>query len=252
MSAGAALGHEFWIEPARYQQPAGEPIVAQLKNGQGFTGNNQTFFERRFTRFELIGNGQVLPVAGRSGDIPALTAYVPGDGLWTIVHETTPLRLTYKTWEKFQAFAEHKDFADIRARHEARGLPEAGFVETYTRHAKALVALGDGAGADAATGMETEFVALANPYTVDLTAGFPVRLLYQGAPRADVQVEIFDRAPDGVVTITTTRTDDAGQAVIPVQSGHSYLLDGVVLRPAAAETDAVWRTLWAALTFAVP
>ncbi len=249
-----ALGHEFWIEPARYAQPAGEPLIAQLKNGQDFAGNNQTFFERRFTRFELIGDGQVLPVAGRSGDIPALTAYVPGDGLWTIVHETTPLKLTYKTWEKFQAFADHKAFPDIRARHDARGLPEAGFVETYTRHAKALVAVGDGVGADVATGMETEFVALANPYTDDLTAGFPVRLLYQAAPRADAQIEIFDRAPDGSVTVTTTRTDAAGEAVIPVQSGHEYLLDGVVLRPAdpATEDDAVWRTLWAALTFAVP
>lgn len=252
MSASAALGHEFWIQPARYVLGAGDPLVAQLKNGQGFVGNNQSYFERRFTRFELINGDQVLPVAGRAGDIPALTAFVPAAGLWVVLHETTVQKLTYKEWAKFQAFADHKDFADIRARHNDRGLPETGFVENYTRHAKALVALGDGGGADAVTGMETEFVALANPYTDDLTGGFPVRVLYQGAPRAEAQVEIFDRAPDGTVTVTTMRTNAQGEALIPVQSGHEYLLDAVVLRPAAADSGAAWRSLWAALTFAVP
>ena len=83
-----------------------------------------------------------------------------------------------------------------------------------------------------------------------------MRLLYQGGPRADAQIEIFERDARGAVTITTLRTDSAGEARIPVKPGHDYLLDAVVLRePApdlAAEHDAVWETLWAALTFGVP
>jgi hypothetical protein len=39
---------------------------------------------------------------------------------------------------------------------------------------------------------------------------------------------------------------------IPVKSGHEYLLDAVVLRAADPDDGAVWETLWAALTFAVP
>jgi len=84
----------------------------------------------------------------------------------------------------------------------------------------------------------------------------PVRVLYREMPRIGAQVEIFQMDPDGEVTVTTTQTDDAGEALIPVLPGHRYLLDAVVLREPsdalAADKDVVWETLWAALTFAVP
>ena len=252
MAAGPALGHEFWIEPEDFTPDSGAPVVAQLKNGQEFLGNTLSYFGPRITRFDMIRGDEVIAVEGRAGDIPALSADAPGDGLWSIVHETAPQRLTYAEWAKFAAFAEHKDFPDILARHTARGLPRDGFAETYTRHVKALVGVGDGAGRDVEAGLATEFVALANPYTDALPDGLPVRLMYGGAPRGDAQVEIFDRGPDGQVTITTTRTDARGEARIPVRAGHDYLLDAVVLRPAPDDHPAVWESLWAALTFAVP
>jgi hypothetical protein len=119
---------------------------------------------------------------------------------------------------------------------------------------KSLIAVGSGEGSDSEAGLKTEFVALTNPYTEDFDNRMKVRLLYEGAPRADAQVEVFERAPDGSVDITLHRTDEAGEAVIPVQDGHEYLFDAVVLRPyeRTGEDDPVWQTLWAALTFAVP
>ena len=77
-----------------------------------------------------------------------------------------------------------------------------------------------------------------------------MQLLYQNEPLANAQIEVFDKAPDDNVVITLLRSDAKGEAVIPVTSGHSYLIDAVRLRPATGE--AVWETLWAALTFAVP
>ena len=87
-----------------------------------------------------------------------------------------------------------------------------------------------------------------------------VALRYQDAPRPDAQIEVFERGPEGDVTITMHRTDTAGEAVIPVSKGHEYLFDAVVLRPVEGvgtgkDVDAnqpVWETLWAALTFSVP
>ncbi|MGR3640587.1 MAG: DUF4198 domain-containing protein, partial [Alterinioella nitratireducens] len=61
---------------------------------------------------------------------------------------------------------------------------------------------------------------MANPYTDDLSDGFPVLVLLEGEPRADVQVELFDRDPDGEVTVTLHRTDAEGRAVLPVEPGH--------------------------------
>ena len=246
------MAHEFWIAPEQYQLKPGDTLVAQFKNGENFTGINLGYFDRRSRRFDMVQGAQTTPLTPRMGNIPVLDMALQDPGLVVIAHETTPSSIRYDEWEAFQAFADHKDFPDIRARHLARGLPETGFSESYTRHAKTLVSVGDGAGQDRALGLETEFVALANPYTDDLTGGLPVQLLYQGAPRAHAQVELFARSPEGQVTVTLTRTDDQGRAVIPVTSGHEYLLDAVVLRESPTGADDVWETLWAALTFRVP
>ena len=114
--------------------------------------------------------------------------------------------------------------------------------------------MGDGAGADAEVGLVTEIVAEANPYTDDMSGGFPIRVLYNGAPRADAQVELFARPPSGEVEVSLHRTDADGRVTLPVRPGYSYLADAVVLRPMEpqAEKDPVWESLWASLTFAVP
>jgi len=186
------------------------------------------------------------------GDRPALDAAAPGDGLVVVVHETTPSFVNYKEWAKFQKFADHKDFPDMAARHAANGFPDPPFKERYTRHAKALIGVGDSAGADRVLGLKTEFVALTNPYDAGFDGTMRVQLLYRGAPRADAQVEVFDKPAEGEVTITLHRTDAKGIAAIPVRPGHTYLFDAVVIEPIKNDDDAVWDTFWAALTFGVP
>ncbi|MEL7165357.1 MAG: DUF4198 domain-containing protein [Pseudomonadota bacterium] len=249
---GYATAHEFWIAPEPYMVQSGDNLVARLINGEDFAGVGLSYIERRIARFEVIHNGTAQKVTARMGDNPALDIDAPGDGLVVVVHETTPSIITYKTWEKFQKFADHKDFSDWRARHNALGFPEPPFKERYTRHAKALMAVGNGAGSDAATGMKTEFVALTNPYAPGFDGQMRVRVLLDGAPRADVQVEVFDRAAPDDVTITLHRTDTNGVATIPVTRGHDYLFDAVTLAPISDSDRASWDTYWAALTFTVP
>lgn len=120
-----------------------------------------------------------------------------------------------------------------------------------------MLAVGAGVGVDRALGLQTEFVAFSNPYDPGFAGLFRVKLLYKGRPRTDAQIEVFEKAPDGTVVITITRTDAAGHADIMVKPGREYLLDAVVLRPAIsvgtpAKGGPVWETLWAAMTFAVP
>ncbi|MEM8538687.1 MAG: DUF4198 domain-containing protein, partial [Pseudomonadota bacterium] len=178
------------------------------------------------------------------------------EGLNVAAYQAQNQSLTYNEWEKFQRFIDHKDFGDVRSLHEARGIPVTGFREVYSRHAKTLFGVGESAGADRRVGLETEIVALANPYVDDLTGGMPVQVYYRNGVRADVQVEVFAKAPDGSVAITLHRTDDNGIATFPVQAGFRYLVDAVVLREPSdrlrEQTGAAWETLWASLTFAVP
>ena len=127
-------------------------------------------------------------------------------------------------------------------------------IENYYRFAKSLVAVGDGAGADRRVGLRTELVALANPYTDDVSGGLPVQLWYEDELQADYQIELFTRDAAGAVTITYHRTDAAGVALLPVAPGMTYMVDSVFLAPLepTADSDAIWATYWANLTFTVP
>lgn len=253
--ATAVHAHEFWIEPKAYGVEPGGTIAADFVVGQQFKGRRLRYFANDSARMELQGPPGTDWKPPRTGDAPAFRATAGDDGLMILVHETAGDTLRYKTDELFPAFVKHKDMRGVMERHLARDLPLSGFIETYSRHVKALVAVGDGAGSDHLFGMKTELVALANPYTDDLGDGLPVQLYWQGAPLAGAQVELFERAPDGTVADLFFRTDAQGIARLPVRPGHTYLADAVRMVELPGKdvaTDAMWHSYWAALTFAVP
>ncbi len=249
---GAA--HEFWIDPQEFAIDVGDTLLADLRVGQEFSGAAMSFLPRNFVTFEVIAGGEATVVEGRFGDIPALNMPDLPEGLAVVVHETTLNRLAWTDWERFFNFAVHKDLGDVVALHEARGLPQEDVIENYFRFAKSLVAVGDGAGSDIRVGLLTELVALANPYTDDLSAGMPVQLWYDGEVRPDYQIELFEETPEGEVTITYHRTNSDGVALLPVMPGMTYMVDSVFLAPLepTADSDAIWATYWANLTFMVP
>jgi len=254
--AAPLAAHEFWIEPVEYQIPAGGQLQADIVNGEEFAGSGLSYLPNRFTNFVLFLGEEAERVSGRPGDVPALQQDPLGEGLHIAAYQANNATVDYETWEKFQRFVDHKDFGDVLSRHRERGLPEERFREVYSRYAKSLMAVGDGAGADRRVGLETEIVALTNPYTDDLASGMRVQVYYRNDLRADTQVEVFEKGPDGRVAIGLYRTDAEGIAVIPVKPGYRYMVDAVVLREPNIElrevSGGVWETLWANLTFAVP
>lgn len=248
--ASPVAAHEFWISPPSFQVPAGEPVIANIRVGESFKGNAYSYFDRNTERFDVIFKGQVIDPEATLGDRPVLDKALDGQGLAIVVYETDDSRLTYRDWQKFVDFVDHKAFDGALERHEARGLPETGFVETYRRYAKSLIAVGSGAGADQVVGLDTEIIALANPYTDDLAGQLPVLVELYGEPRANAQVETYSRDADGNIEVELTRTDAQGRAIIGVEPGHDYMIDAVVLEE--REGDEAWHSMWANLTFRVP
>jgi hypothetical protein len=245
--------HEFWLDAEAWTVPAGTTAELRIRVGDDMEGPSYSYLPSNVARSEAELGGRALTLDPRSGTDPAYRLEDLPDGLLAIVHETSPRRLRYRSPEVFRGFVAHKDLAGTLEAHEARGLPWDGVTESYTRHVKALVGVGDAEGEDRAFGLETEIVAEANPYRDDLSGGLPVRVMLRGAPRADAQVELFERAPDGALEVTLHRTDGEGRALLPVRPGHHYLADAVTMEPLDPEADgAMWRSLWAALTFGVP
>ena len=254
--AGPIYAHEFWISPVEFQVDAGSPIAAHFRVGQGFKGGSHSYLSRYTARHELHQAGRVLKISAREGDRPAMQHPGLEDGLAILVHETTNSTLTYREFDKFINFIEHKDFEGLPEAHRARGLPDVGFVESYRRFAKSLISVGSGAGQDRQVGLEIEIVALSNPYADDLSDGMAVQVYLNAAPRPDVQVEVFSRrtGTKEPAVIQLYRTDADGIARFPVLTGHDYMVDNVALRPVepAGADDPVWHSLWANLTFSSP
>ena len=248
--------HEFWLEPTAYQVAANGSLEATIVNGQNFDGVVISYFPQRFVRFDVTLGDLSAPVEARVGNNPALQAPSLGEGLNIVAYQSTNATVTYEDWEKFARFAGHKGFVGYQEAHTARGLPLADFKEVYSRFVKTLIGVGTSAGADQRVGLETEFVALDNPYTDDLTGGMRLQLFYGDAVRANTQIEVFEKPLETAETPVLYQTDADGIATITVLPGHSYLVNAVVLRePSAAlatEFDAVWETLWASMTFAIP
>lgn len=255
-AAAPAMAHELWIEPIDYRPAADSKIAAHIVNGEKFKGFNLAYIPRKFKTFIAVSGSTAAPVDGRIGDSPALQLNQANEGLLVIVYQSAPDTVTYRKFEKFQSFADHKDFPDVREKHQERGLPEKNFREVYTRYSKSMIGVGSGAGQDSRTGLETEIIALDNPYTDDLSDGMRVQLWYGDDVRTGAQVELFEKSEDGEIAITLHRTDIHGIAILPVKPGHEYMVNAVVLREPdvvlAEESNAMWETLWANMTFEVP
>lgn len=251
-----ASAHELWIDTPEFQPQKSQSIPIELRNGENLQGINLSYFDNRVVSFFYDQTG-MIPANSRSGDLPAMIIPPLPDGLLRAVYVSTPQRIYYTGMDKFAAFARHKDFAWAIQTHADNAYPTDRFGERYIRYSKALIGVGTAHGYDKTYGLDVEFTALDNPYTDDVSSGLRVALHYENALRADAQVEVFEQSPQGGVQVFTTRTDETGVAVIPVRAGHKYLLDHVVLRPLPpdsrrSDTDPVWESLWAALTFKVP
>lgn len=257
--AGVAIGvltpyaqaHEFWIDAQAASFAPGETVEANLRVGQMMKGSGMIYNPGSFTQYLDFYDGKKIEVPGRLGDRPALSLQNAGEGLHVISHMTTANRLKYAEFAKFEKFANDHGQSFAIAKHRARGLPEMAFTEAYFRCAKSLIKVGDGAGSDLDTGLPFELTALDNPYTSD----GPIRFLltYNGAPKADHQVDMFHRtAPGEIATKGSVLTNAAGEFSVPRMAGE-YLLNAVVLdepKPHIAEKlDAVWVSLWASTTF---
>ncbi|CAM4071308.1 DUF4198 domain-containing protein [Palleronia rufa] len=262
IGAAPSAAHEFWIESDDYALDPGQDLVATVRVGQKFQGTSYPYFPPNFTLFATVAPGadEMVPVRMRLGDRPALSMPVEQEGLTTVLHVSRYFDLTWESWEKFDDFVREKDGDWVIDAHAERGFEQVeGIREAYARFAKALYAVGDGAGEDRAYGLETEIVALENPYTDAASDGLDVQVLYDGAPRADAQIEVFSKPlgdDQAEATVTKVQTDADGRATVTVENGRQYLLDSVVFREPAddlmAGFDPQWETLWASLTFGLP
>ncbi|MEL6750458.1 MAG: DUF4198 domain-containing protein [Pseudomonadota bacterium] len=251
-SISQAAAHEYYLMPGSFTAETGAELPVRHRLGQRFNGNEMPYIGRWNVRSEVWKSGEKIEeVRGIDGDRPALTIVPETDGLYSIIHQSNHSTYAPGSWEKFSTYLTNEKLAAIIAAHDARGLDKEAASEAYARYAKTLVAVGDGTGADAPTGLAIELVALENPVTFNVAKPLPVQLLFDGKPLAGRSVKLFvgiDTEPKGYFL-----TDANGVMRIPAQGKGPYLLNAIEMiepRSDTAEAKAAqWESFWASLTF---
>lgn len=250
-----AQAHEFWIQPHEYRIGQGDALVADVRVGVDFRGNPQAYTPQNYIHFNTSNAGGTQPVEGRVGDMPAVNITPTQSGLQVVSLFSTTSRLTWDDFQKFEAFVALHGMPWVLEEHAARGLPETGFREAYTRFVKTLVAVGEGAGRDHYTGMFFELVAAANPYTDDVSGGMPITVMFKGVPLAGKQVDLFYRNAAGELSRLSVITGRNGRAVVPNLGAGEYMVNAVhMIAPFEADiarTKIVWHSLWGSITYRI-
>lgn len=252
ISPFAADAHEFWIDPSEPRLAPGGVLQAELRVGAQLKGDAFPYLPDRFRSFLVLDGGATRPVRAAIGDLPAVRVPVGGPGLVRIVYHSLPSELRHEDFAKFADYAREEGLDDLVARHRRRGLPETGFVELFSRCAKALVAVGAGAGEDAPVGLPLEIVVESNPYRLGPADPVAVRLLWHGKALPGAQLSVFRRRPDGGLEVRRLRVDADGRAAVAAGAGFFLIsaVHAVEPDPAlAARTGAAWHSFWASATF---
>ena len=246
----STLAHEFWIAPKSHQMGQGDPLVAELMVGRNMHGTPLPYLSSNFESFTITDRSGTWAVEGFEGDIPALSADLRRNGLHIITYQSQPSEAIFESWDDFLYYLGYEGLGEFAARHLARGLPQAGFKEYYSRNAKSYVQVGqvDPQDRDRPTGAPFELVVGQNPYSPDL-ASLTLQLLRLGKPVADRQVALFRY--DGEIRRHLYKTAADGTIDVSLRGGGSFLFSATDLQPLEDE-DAVWESHWASLTFALP
>lgn len=253
LAASPASGHEFWIEPHDFSISPETEIQADLRVGQDFKGDTFPFIPSRFAAFKSHDSLGEADVAGVTGDLPALAMPPRAEGLSIFTYVSSGERIRFRDWDKFADYLALEGLNGIPARHDARGLPRENIRELYTRCAKTLVSVGDASNDhDRATGMRLELVAGQSPMTLDPGTEMSFTLLWEGAPLANTQVALFEKAENGGdATRSITRSDENGTAHFTIPAHGTYMAAAVHMIEAPADRNADWESYWASLTFGV-
>ncbi len=247
-----SFAHEYYLLPDTFSVNPGTKFNVRHRVGENFKGAEMPYISAWNVRSEIWEGGEKRKIKGRDGDRPALQIESSTAGLATIVHQSNVDFLTFKTWEKFEKYTKSEGISHALAPSVEGTKPKVGLREAYTRYAKTLVNFGGTTnGADTATGLKIELIALSHPGALTVDEKMPVQLLYNGKAMSGALVKIFigvDTEP-----VHRIKTDQEGKVYVPYRGKGPYLLNAVhMTEPQSKEAidgNAHWESFWASLTF---
>ena len=249
--------HQYWLAPARYDAPPGEPVTVRAFAGTGFRGEWKPWAPDRCVRFvaraaRAVDLGRGAPVGEEAW--ARFAASDGGGAMLAYESNFVPIALTSDAFDEYLHEEGLTGPAEARRKSASRDTVR----ERYRRCAKTWLAGSIAARATAPVGLPLEIVPLSAPGNA---ATLPVRVLAEGHPLAGALVRAWrspltgDGTPldaakrDSVGMTWEARTGRRGEVTVPCSAAGEWLLSVVDMRPSRDPGAAEWESTWASLTF---
>lgn len=248
------FAHDLYLMPARFVVTEHAVITVGLQNGDSFPESDVSPVLERVRDMRLISATRAwemenLHVAGKSvqGEIR-----IPQAGSFVLTARTIPHAFLLGATE-FNAYLKEEGLDHVLAWRQQHSETESAGRERYAKFAKALLTTGgNNSFHTAPVGLAMEIVPETSPYDLKDT-NLPIRILLDGKPLEDVQVETaWVNAGKPAKIVVVGRTDADGHLVIPGVSSGKWRIHSVFMERCKDQNVAEWESKWASLTFQLP
>jgi uncharacterized GH25 family protein len=244
--------HDLWLLPPK--QPVTSPATVRASSGTEFPISQRAPDTSKFKRkLVILPNGQEDKVAdaGVEGEDGLMKFDASKPGIYVVAVETEPKLITLAA-DEFNSYLITDGLSHIYQLRRREGILDQAGRERYSKSPKALVRVGsNGEGNPCrAVGLPLEIVPLVSPFALKPGDTLSVRVLFRDRPLGDANLG-WDLPGDGKLLAGTVRTDDKGEALIPIRrSGLMTIRLTHMTRP--KEADYEWESFWTTLTFEIP
>lgn len=253
--SGIASAHNSWLEPKSFEANAGAQVPVNLFVGHHGERRSAKLSPRPSWLLSMklrspAGTTDLLGAQALSG--AGVTLRAPGTHLLSL--DTGDFR-NQMSPKKFGDYLVEESLAGAEAEWRRAPITSRPVRESYRRHAKALVRVGEGARslAGPATrriGQRLEIVPGANPYRLRAGSSLPATIWFKDKPLAGALVTLadLDRPKDRPLSM---RTDARGMVNFRLPRSGRWMMN-VVWSVRSTVPSADFQTSFSSLTFAVP
>jgi uncharacterized GH25 family protein len=242
--------HETWIVPATFAAKVGEEVRLDVSTGMAFPAFETAVRAERIAKASYrLGKESVELKEFKAQDKSlAITKSFPKNGVATVWIDLKPRDIELSDEKVAEYLDEIGATADLR-KTWAGQKGRIPWKETYTKHAKTFVAVGN-VGEDRSwetpVAMKLELVPISDSFAAVVGKDFMVRLLADSKPVANAPIGLMSKSMKGRVFATT---DTDGKATFTLRHSGAAMFFAVHLR---FDKDAQrWHSDFTTLTFGI-
>jgi len=248
--AGLVSAHDTWILPSSPKVSPGQVVSFDLTSGMAFPANDVGVLPDRLVKASMRLGGEVSDLARETEGKKALRLRTTPSrqGIAAVWIESKPRSLELKPEQVREYLTEIGAWESVGKKWESEGKPR--FRETYTKHAKTYVRVGESADAGSWSQpieMELELVPEKDPTRLTVGDELTVRLLEGGQPVPNVAIglQAANQKKGSLI-----QADSEGRGRIRLDRAGWWLIRATKLAP-SSKPDLDWETRFTTLTLHV-